>query len=51
MRTKIVDHAEAKTVSAKTGTKQWPTLLLLLLSVGFGASRYDGVSFIITLFF
>src|SRR5450432_2981063 len=39
MGTKIVDHAEAKTVSAKTGTKQkWPTLLLLLLSVAFVAS-------------
>ncbi len=41
MKTNIVDHAEAKTASAKTGTKtrpKWPTLLLLLLSVAFGAS-------------
>ena len=39
MRTKIVDRAEVKTVSATTGTKQkWPTFLLLLLSVAFGAS-------------
>ena len=39
METKFVDHAEAKTVSAETGTKQkWPTLLLLLLSAAFGTS-------------
>jgi len=39
MRTKIVDRAEVKTFSATTETKQkWPTLLLLLLSVAFGAS-------------
>ena len=43
MRTKIVDRAEVKTVSATTGTKQkWPTLLLLLLSVGFGANGCTG---------
>ncbi len=39
METTIVDHAEAKTVAAKTGTKQkWLARLLLLLSVAFGAS-------------
>jgi len=39
MRTKIVDRVEVKTVSATTGMKQkWPTLLLLLLSITFGAS-------------
>ena len=39
MKTKIVERAEVKTVSASTGTKQkWPTFLLLLLSVAFGAN-------------
>ena len=39
MRTKIVDCTEVKTVFATTGTKEkWPTYLLLLLSVAFGAS-------------
>ena len=37
----IVDHAEAKAVSAKNGTKtrpKWPILLLLLVSVAIGAA-------------
>ena len=36
----IFDHAEAKAVSAKNGTKtrpKWPILLLLLVSVAIGA--------------
>jgi hypothetical protein len=47
MRTKIVDRAEVKSVSATAGTKQkWPALLLLLLSVAFlgkhGCTDYYG---------
>ena len=41
MELNLIDHPEAKTVSAKTGTKtrpKWPVFLLLLLSVAFGAS-------------
>jgi WXXGXW repeat (2 copies) len=40
MKMNIVDHAEAKAVSAKNGTKtrpKWPILLLLLVSVAIGA--------------
>jgi hypothetical protein len=40
MKMNIVDHAEAKAVSARNGTKtkpKWPILLLLLLSVTIGA--------------
>jgi hypothetical protein len=40
MKMNIVDHAEAKGLSARNGTKtrpKWPILLLLLLSVTIGA--------------
>jgi len=40
MKMNIVDHAEAKAVSAKNGTKtrpKWPILVLLLVSVAIGA--------------
>jgi hypothetical protein len=40
MKMNIADHAEAKAVSARNGTKtrpKWPILLLLLLSVTIGA--------------
>jgi hypothetical protein len=40
MKMNIADHAEAKAVSARNGTKtrpKWPILLLLLLSMTIGA--------------
>jgi hypothetical protein len=40
MKTNIVDHAEAKAVPAKNGTKKrlkWPAFLLVLVSVAMGA--------------
>src|SRR6266481_3590001 len=45
MKTNIVKHAEAKTLSAGAGTKarlKWSALLLLLISVALGAGGCEG---------
>ena len=45
MKTNIVKHAEAKTLSAGAGTKarlKWSALLLLLISVALGGGGCEG---------
>jgi hypothetical protein len=45
MKTNLVKHAEAKTLSAGAGTKarpKWSALLLLLISVALGAGGCEG---------
>jgi len=45
MKTNILKHAEAKTLSAGAGTKarlKWSALLLLLISVALGAGGCEG---------
>src|SRR6266446_5747764 len=45
MKTNIVKHAEAKTLSARAGTKarlKWSTFFLFLISVALGAGGCEG---------